>query len=138
MGRKRFKREVGQAMVEFALVLPIFLILLGGIIDFGWVFGNKLVAANASREAARYASIHANDSSYANYAAFVTDVKNQAKNRVPDNIKPDNQINITVDKINSNTAMRVVVNWSTNTFMPFYSKLLNPVSIESETIMRIE
>lgn len=138
MGSKKFKREVGQAMVEFALVLPIFLILLGGIIDFGWVFGNKLVASNASREAARYASIHANDSSYANNAAFVADVVSQSKDRVPDSIKPDNQINVTVDKINSNTAVKVVIKWSTNTFMPFYSKLINPINIESETIMRIE
>ena len=138
MGRKNFKREVGQAMVEFALVLPVFLILLGGIIDFGWVFGNKLVAANASREAARYASIHANDSSYANYLAFVTDVIDQTKNRVPDSIKPDNKINVNVEKVNGNTAMRVAVTWSANTFMPFYSKLVNPINIESETIMRIE
>lgn len=138
MGRKCLKREVGQAMVEFALVLPIFLFLLGGIIDFGWVFGNKLIAANSSREAARYASIHANDSSYANYSAFVADVVGQAKNRVPDGIKPDSQVNVNVEKVNGNTAMRVVVKWSANTFMPFYSKFINPISIESETIMRIE
>lgn len=138
MGRKRLKREVGQAMVEFALVLPIFLILLGGIIDFGWVFGNKLVAANSSKEAARYASIHANDSSYANYSAFVADVVDQAKNRVPVSIKPGSNINVNVEKVNGNTAMRVVVKWTANTFMPFYSKLVNPINIESETIMRIE
>ena len=55
--------EKGQATVEFALVLPILLLLLCGIIDFGWVFGNKLLAENAVREAARYTAIHYYDSS---------------------------------------------------------------------------
>ena len=50
-------------MVEFALVLPILLLILCGIIDFGWIFGNQLLATNASREAARYTAIHYYDSS---------------------------------------------------------------------------
>lgn len=45
-------------MVEFALVIPILILLLCGVIDFGWIFGNQLMANNASREAARYAAIH--------------------------------------------------------------------------------
>jgi Flp pilus assembly protein TadG len=52
------KKENGQAMVEFALVLPILLLFFAGIIDFGWIFHNQLVANNASREAARYVAIH--------------------------------------------------------------------------------
>ena len=52
------KKEEGQAMVEFALVLPLLLVLLFGIIDFGWLFYNKIDVNNASREGARYAAIH--------------------------------------------------------------------------------
>jgi Flp pilus assembly protein TadG len=55
---KHIKKENGQAMVEFALVLPILLLFIGGIIDFGWIFNNQLAANNASREAARYIAIH--------------------------------------------------------------------------------
>lgn len=50
-------------MVEFALVLPILLLLICGIIDLGWIFGNQLMASSACRDAARYTSIHYNDSS---------------------------------------------------------------------------
>jgi len=50
-------------MVELALVLPILLILLCGIVDFGWIFGNRLLANSAAREAARYTAIHYYDSS---------------------------------------------------------------------------
>ena len=59
----RMKSEKGQATVEFALVLPILLLILCGIMDFAWVFGNQLLAENASREAARYTAIHYYDSS---------------------------------------------------------------------------
>jgi len=48
----------GQAMVEFALVLPILLLLLCGIIDFGWLYYNQITLNNAAREGARYAVIH--------------------------------------------------------------------------------
>jgi TadE-like protein len=48
----------GQALVEFALVFPLFLILLFSIITFGlYVFYNQQLA-NAAREAARYAAVH--------------------------------------------------------------------------------
>ncbi|HPD01593.1 MAG TPA: TadE/TadG family type IV pilus assembly protein, partial [Acetivibrio sp.] len=43
-------------MVETALILPIVVLLLTGIIDFGILFNNYLVITNASREAARNAA----------------------------------------------------------------------------------
>jgi Flp pilus assembly protein TadG len=56
--RKWSKSERGQSMVEFALVLPILLLLLCGIIDFGWLYYNQVMLSNAAREGARYAVIH--------------------------------------------------------------------------------
>lgn len=57
--KKRFhKNEDGQAMIEFALVLPIFLLILCGIIDFGWLFYNQLALNNICREGARYAVVN--------------------------------------------------------------------------------
>jgi hypothetical protein len=47
------KSNSGQAIVEFALVLPILIILLLGVMDFGIVLYNKAVITNASREGAR-------------------------------------------------------------------------------------
>ena len=56
---KRFLRaDKGQAMVEFALVLPLLLALLCGIVDFGWLYYNQITLNNAAREGARYAVIH--------------------------------------------------------------------------------
>jgi len=56
---KRFlKNEDGQSLVEFALVLPVLLLLLCAIIDFGWLYYNQITLNNAAREGARYAVIH--------------------------------------------------------------------------------
>jgi len=56
--RRDAARGRGQALVEFALVFPIFMMLLMGIVMFGlYVFYNQQLT-NAVREAARYASIH--------------------------------------------------------------------------------
>lgn len=43
----------GVAMVEFAIILPLLLVLTFGIIEFGLVLYNKQVITNASREGAR-------------------------------------------------------------------------------------
>ncbi len=48
----------GQSMVEFALVLPILVLLLAGFFDFGRVVLGNDALAHAAREAARYAIVH--------------------------------------------------------------------------------
>ena len=68
------RNEAGQAMVEMALVLPILLILIGGIVDFGWLFYNQLSLTNAAREGARYAAIHHSEAAnWKQNAEFIMD-----------------------------------------------------------------
>ncbi len=50
------KHTNGQATLELALVLPIFLILLLGVFEIALMFFTNVSVANASREAARYAA----------------------------------------------------------------------------------
>lgn len=58
LGRRgRPARERGQSLVEFALVLPIFLALVIGIVEFGAAWRNYQVLTNASREGARRAVV---------------------------------------------------------------------------------
>ena len=54
MNRKQHMRnEQGQTMTELALVAPILLLLLFGIIQFGIVFNNYVTLTDAARAAAR-------------------------------------------------------------------------------------
>lgn len=50
----KFKNQHGAAAVEFALVLPLLLLVLFGIIEFGFLLYNEQIIINASREGARY------------------------------------------------------------------------------------
>jgi hypothetical protein len=52
---RRGRGEEGAAAVEFAIVLPILLLLLAGFFDFGWLFYWQHSVTNASRAGARYA-----------------------------------------------------------------------------------
>lgn len=54
------KKESGQAIVEFAIVLPILLIILCAIFDFGWFFMNQYETNHAAYEGARYVATHLN------------------------------------------------------------------------------
>lgn len=51
------RREDGQAIAEFALILPVLVALLLGIIQFGIVFNNYLTITDAARAGARKAAV---------------------------------------------------------------------------------
>jgi Flp pilus assembly protein TadG len=61
------KRQRGQALVEFALMIPLFALLLFGLMDFGRVIYTQNTLAQAAREAARVATLEpaANSTKYA-------------------------------------------------------------------------
>ena len=57
-------RSAGQALVEFALVLPVMLLLLLMAVDFGRLFTTYIAINNAAREGAFYAAEHARDTPF--------------------------------------------------------------------------
>jgi len=64
MFSKRLKRgtrngEKGQSLAEFVMVLPIFLILVFAIMDFGMGFHAWLTVTNSAREGARLGAVRA-------------------------------------------------------------------------------
>jgi Flp pilus assembly protein TadG len=56
VSEKRGRRERGQSLVETAVVLPILLLLVAAIVDFGRAFDAYIVLTNAAREGARFGS----------------------------------------------------------------------------------
>src|SRR4051794_14469125 len=53
---KRKRDGGGQALVEFALVAPLFFLLVFAVIQFAILLGGQIGVSNAAREVARYAS----------------------------------------------------------------------------------
>ena len=61
--RRRPQRPggTGQSLVEFALVVPPMLLIILGIIQFGFIFNTYVTMTNATREAARTGTIYRYD-----------------------------------------------------------------------------
>ena len=55
--RRLIRGGRGQSLVEFVLVLPIFLILIFAVIDFGMGLRSYISLTNATREGARFAAV---------------------------------------------------------------------------------
>jgi len=54
--KSRFKAQRGQSLVELALVFPVLLIMIAGLVEIGFYFYSYMTAVELTREAARYAS----------------------------------------------------------------------------------
>lgn len=54
----RVENERGAIAVEFALLAPLMVIILFGIIEFGIAMTHALAYASGAREGARYAAVH--------------------------------------------------------------------------------
>jgi len=54
---RRLRSARGAELIEFALVLPVLLLLIAGILDMGFLFNNYAVVTNAAREGARMAAV---------------------------------------------------------------------------------
>ncbi|MCX2748194.1 pilus assembly protein [Arthrobacter sp. MI7-26] len=72
---KAKQKERGAVAVELAIVLPLLLLILIGIIEFGRVLNVQVSLTQAAREGARYAAIHYKDSN--------PDVTGAAQNAAP-------------------------------------------------------
>lgn len=59
--KRGIRAEHGAVAVEFAILVPVFLLLVFGIIDFGHAFYMKQMVSNASREGARYGARYTTD-----------------------------------------------------------------------------
>jgi len=86
--KKLNKDEKGQSVVEFALILPILLLIILGTIQFGIIFSSQIAVTNAAREGARVAAVGGDDS------LILTRVRNSLGGHIF--IDPISQSNISV------------------------------------------
>ncbi len=95
------KYESGQAMVEFALILPVFITILFGVLEFGVYFSRSLSVTSAAREGAREGIVCASD------ANFSSRVKTKVQNAAPE--LDASKLNVSVSKTGSSGSQDVVV-----------------------------
>jgi Flp pilus assembly protein TadG len=119
MRRHRTPRSRGQALAEFAIVAPVFFLILFAIIDFGRYVYYTQILSNAAREGARYAIVHGENglpptgpphdpsgaaviTTVRNYAIGVIGLNDASQLRItpewdPDNNKRETKVSVTVE-----------------------------------------
>ena len=121
----------GQAVVETALILPIIVVILMGIIDFGLLFSNYLVLANASRDGARSAAIGYSDQDVMTTVFNITSTMDQSKMTV--NIYPAQSLRKKGEEVT------VTVEYDNVLLTPIIGAIVpNPVHLRAKTVMRVE
>lgn len=99
----RFSRDDrGSQAVEFAILVPVLLLILLGIVTFGFVFNAQITVTQAAREGARFAAICGQD------AVCLGTVKAQVESHAPGLALSDDQIVVTSCPANSPTASATV------------------------------
>ena len=133
------RKEEGQGLVEFALILMVLVQVVFGVLDLGRAFHSLITITNASREGARYLTKHPldNDNDFAG-------TKNAAINEADGAIivlTPD-QVEVTLcldeDAItgcDSGTPVRVEVSYSFEFMMGFFSPASVPLTHATEMIV---
>lgn len=123
------KSEKGQSLVEFALVVPLLVMLLLGIVDFGRIFHAYLTINHAGREAARAASIGKDD---------IT-IKSVAVNDAT-------SIKLTSDKITispggtrtSGSNVTITIIYPVDFLTPVIGQIVGKINLKNTTVMRVE
>ena len=118
--------ERGAAAVEFALVLPLLLLLLGGIIDFGFALNTQISLTHAAREGVRVEALGTGDAVEVALAAFTAPAATDAAAVIDRACEP-----------NSDGSARVVVTANSRIFfvgiLPFVD---NQLPLEGQAVMR--
>ncbi len=73
-----FTRGKGQSLVEFALVLPVMVLIVAGIFDLGRAFFASITITNAAREGARYGTLNHGDTA-GDFQKICNTTMNEAK-----------------------------------------------------------
>jgi Flp pilus assembly protein TadG len=148
-----FKRKIGErgaAVVEFAIVVPLLLILLFGIIEFAIILYDKAMLTNASREGARAGIVYTfdpNNSSGPNHpldAQIAQVVQTYCQNKLL-TFNPSGS-NVTVNISRTGTgddagdSLRVTVNYNYDflALPSFVAALAGGINLQATTIMRLE
>jgi Flp pilus assembly protein TadG len=136
--------QPAQSLVEFALTLPVFLLILLGAVDLGRLFNDHVAITNASREAARYAAIHITDT---------TGIQTRAIQEAAGSGVTLNAANITIQcnvsgtwgncldgngnaRVHIGEQVKVTVNYNFN-FITLYLFRLSQLQLTDYTIMSV-
>ena len=128
---KSLRNQNGQSLVEFAIILPIILLLVMGILQFGMMLNSYLAIQNAAREGARAGVVGSTDTEIRNLIISTSPV-----------LEPVNlNVNVTPGEAErkSGDTLTVNVTYNYKLIVPIINSLFSSgVVLRGQTSMRIE
>lgn len=118
------KNERGAAAVEFAIVLPVLLLILMGIIEFGHAYNAQLTVTQAAREGVRVMAI-SNDPTAARTAT-----KNAARTLYP--ALTDSNVVISPAACAPGTTASITITYPVSTL----TGIVGPIKLTGKGVMR--
>jgi Flp pilus assembly protein TadG len=126
-----YKKERGQALVEFALIVPILFLLIFGIIEFGRIYSAHLTANHSAREGVRAAAVGATDSEIISIVQNRAAALNTSKLNI--NISPQQSYRYRGESVS------VSVTYPVQIFTPVISSFFNgQYQVSVQVTMRVE
>jgi Flp pilus assembly protein TadG len=141
--RLRLRDDSGAALVEFALILPVFALMLFGALDLGKAYNYWIDETQLAHEGARYAAVNKNpDPTAPNLVAAIRNQADTTELRDGSTSSVPNALSVCVylpDGPAVGNRVRVEVT-STYQFMSFVSAKLNVLqkSVVADSTMRLE
>jgi Flp pilus assembly protein TadG len=122
-------RRRGQALVELALFVPVLLLFLSAVIEFGRLHQQSTLAAGAAREGARVAATGGKDTEVAAAVGRFASALDPAAVRVA--VTPSTRV--------SGQEVTVTVDVPVTLMTPVVSSLVGPVfTVHGKAVMRVE
>jgi Flp pilus assembly protein TadG len=133
------KKQKGAAVVEFALVLPLFLLIVFGIIEFGIGLYDKAVITNASREGARAGIVLKNPKpTDADITSVVTNYTSNYLLTFGTQNTPNVAITGSGGTFGNPLSVKVSYTYTGLMLGPLLSALTGPITLSSTTVMNNE
>lgn len=118
-------KQRAQTLIEFALILPLLLIIVMFIFDIGRAVFYFTVMNNAAREGARYGAVR--EDAYLEAIVFESAIIDAAKEKV---FGIPGTVNVTVSKSVGNNTIRVIARTCFIPVTPFVSTLMGSGCLE--------
>lgn len=123
--------DSGQAVLELALILPVLLLLLFGIIEFGIIFHSNLVLNQAAREGARLGVVGGTDAEIRETVERVAAGLDMARLQY--------EVTPTEGERRRGESLEVKLYYSVPISTPIMAEMLpNPYPLEVSVTMRVE
>lgn len=117
----------GQSTVEFALVLPLVVLVVLFIVQAGVVVRDQLLVSHAAREAARAAAVSDTDRP----GAAISAARRAGELR-------SGQISSEVTMLEGGETVRVVISYRSVTDTPIIGALVPDIDLHASVVMRVE